>query len=244
MNFWHLVQQGISFFILPFSIREYKCYFFATRGANIADPIEIEHVRNWMGDFSKITNVAKYGARLGQIFSRTVPTLVLELENIKRLTDILVTKGQYKYNFTDGCGEIAADLAEKVYRDYCTTKKIPITLDYPSVFQIRFGAFKGVLSVNPHINNRIRLRGSMEKYVTNMNEAQHRTIEVCKTSSTKVSKAAFLNRQFIMVLEDRGASADYFVKKQEYYLNKLATIMDSPENVSSVLCLLIVLMPW
>lgn len=32
-------------------------------------------IRSWLGDFSKISSLAKYASRLGQAFSKTFPTI-------------------------------------------------------------------------------------------------------------------------------------------------------------------------
>ncbi len=43
--------------------------------------IEIEEVRNWLGDFSKEKNLAKFAARLGQTLSKTTPTIIVSNMN-------------------------------------------------------------------------------------------------------------------------------------------------------------------
>eukprot|EP00026_Physarum_polycephalum_P001463 Phypoly_transcript_01465.p1 GENE.Phypoly_transcript_01465~~Phypoly_transcript_01465.p1 ORF type:complete len:986 (+),score=181.68 Phypoly_transcript_01465:229-3186(+) len=124
-------------------LREKKCYFFAANVKSIDKPdasanISCADVRNWMGDFSSITNVAKYGARLGQAFSRVTPTITVEYEDVTILEDIK----RRGYCFTDGYGEISHQAALQISR--CLN--LPFV---PSGFQIRYGPMKGVVVQKP-----------------------------------------------------------------------------------------------
>ena len=94
-------------------------------------------IRKWMGDFRNIRNVAKYAARLGQSFSSSNGT---------------------KYIFSDGVGKISADFAMEV------AIKCKLKCSAPSVFQIRYGGYKGIVAVDPRSNWKLSLRKSMLKF--------------------------------------------------------------------------------
>jgi len=94
-------------------------------------------IRKWMGDFRNIRNVAKYAARLGQSFSSSNGT---------------------KYIFSDGIGKISADFAMEV------AMKCKLKCFAPSVFQIRYGGYKGIVAVDPRSNWKLSLRKSMLKF--------------------------------------------------------------------------------
>lgn len=207
-------------------LRTGRAYFFATEGPGL-EPIKCDDVRNWMGNFDSITLLSKYAARLGQCFSRAQPTIVVRPEQLVEIPDVEKTvtvsvKGvrhETTYCFTDGCGEISLDLAEKIAQAYGIDSSEP-----PSVFQIRLGALKGVLAVNNKINNCIRYRPSMKKFdIPNPTETQL-TVEVVKVSHCK--RHATLNRQFIHILKAIGASDEYFLDTQQKVLDRMAACLE------------------
>jgi RNA-dependent RNA polymerase len=113
-------------------LRENKCYFFASEGDDVDEQLSATAIRNWMGDFSGLTSLAKYSARLGQAFSKTTPTIAIPLEDVEDIPDITSPDG--RYTFTDGCGEISFDYAQAV------ANALEIA-EVPSAFQVRFSTF-------------------------------------------------------------------------------------------------------
>lgn len=88
----------------------------------------------WMGDFSLIRQPSKYAARMGQVFSSTVGTVILEDVQVGEKDDVWDSEG--KYCFSDGVGVMSSALAK------CVAKKL--RLDHvPSAFQVRYAGAKG-----------------------------------------------------------------------------------------------------
>lgn len=87
-----------------------------------------------MGDFSLIRQPSKYAARMGQVFSSTVGTVILEDVQVGEKEDIW--DSEVKYCFSDGVGVMSSALAKYV------AKKL--RLDHvPSAFQVRYAGAKG-----------------------------------------------------------------------------------------------------
>ncbi|CAB5391526.1 unnamed protein product [Rhizophagus irregularis] len=98
---YHTLNRGIKignrhYEFLAFSssqLRDHSCWFFAS-----TEDLTANHIRDWMGDFTSIKNVAKYAARMGQCFSSTREIQDLPVNNIEEISDI-VKNG---YTFSDG----------------------------------------------------------------------------------------------------------------------------------------------
>ncbi|KAI3914603.1 hypothetical protein MKW92_017863 [Papaver armeniacum] len=128
-----------KFEFLAFSasqLRDNSAWMFASKGSLTAASI-----RDWMGDFRKIRNVAKYAARLGQSF----------------IDDVEIESNGTVYTFSDGIGKISSEFAHKV-ASKCGLKCTP------SAFQIRYGGYKGVVAVDPRSVKKLYLRPSMRKF--------------------------------------------------------------------------------
>lgn len=163
-------------------LRDNAAWFFCSKGGKETP----DTIRNWMGDFSHIKSIAKYGARMGQCFSSTRDIARLRSTDVEMIDDI----EHNDHNFSDGCGRISVDLA----------RMIGIELEKettPSAFQIRLGGAKGVLVMDATLkDNRVQIRPSMKKF-----DVEHYVLEVIKTSSFIPS---FLNRQIIILLTSLG----------------------------------------
>ncbi|KAG0347564.1 hypothetical protein BG004_007468 [Podila humilis] len=159
-------------------LRENAAWFFCAQGGtDTADSI-----RDWMGDFSHIKSIAKFGARMGQCFSSTRATSVLSENDVKVISDI-ERNGSC---FTDGCGRVSPELAHIIGNE--------LEKEYtPAAFQIRLGGSKGVLAVCPELSGKsVEIRKSMKKF-----HVDHYVLEVIKTSSFTGS---YLNRQIIILI--------------------------------------------
>ncbi|RWR79569.1 putative RNA-dependent RNA polymerase 1 [Cinnamomum micranthum f. kanehirae] len=205
-----------KFEFLTFSssqIKENSTWMFASRsGLTAAD------IRKWMGDFSKIRNVAKYAARLGQSFGSSKETFSVMKNEIEGIPDIK-TRDQ-KYNFSDGIGKISADFAERV------ASKCGLS-STPSAFQIRYAGYKGVVACDPKSSYKLSLRDSMCKY-----KSENTTLDVLDWSKYR---PCFLNRQVITLLSTLGIEDRVFVMKQQQVVHQLGKILTDPVKAQEAL---------
>ncbi|PUZ77534.1 hypothetical protein GQ55_1G380000 [Panicum hallii var. hallii] len=210
-----VLSNGISigdkhFEFLAFSssqLRDNSAWMFASRPGLTASDI-----RKWMGDFRNIRNVAKYAARLGQSFSSSTETLKVHKYEVEEIPDI--TNGT-KYIFSDGVGKISANFALEVAMK-CKLKRFA-----PSVFQIRYGGYKGVVAVDPRSHRKLSLRKSMSKF-----QSENITLDVLAYSKYQ---PCFLNRQLITLLSTLGVSGSVFELKQEEAIRQLNRMVTEPQ---------------
>ncbi|KQK02024.1 hypothetical protein BRADI_3g59910v3 [Brachypodium distachyon] len=117
-------------------LRDNSAWMFASRpGLSASD------IRQWMGNFCNIRNVAKYAARLGQSLSSSTETLKVQKYEVEEIPDI--TNGT-EYVFSDGIGTISADFANEV--------------------SMKYGGYKGVVAIDPRSDWKLSLRRSMSKF--------------------------------------------------------------------------------
>ena len=135
-------------------LKSRSCYLLAGSKMEVSKKVE------GLGDFSKITTVAKKAKRIGLLFSVSHTILDVPPERCEDIADI----ENVNYNFTDGCGNISLDLADRLAR------KGPILFRNkryrPSVFQIRYRGYKGVVSLDARMKKGLWLqfRKSMRKF--------------------------------------------------------------------------------
>ncbi|ORY97352.1 RNA dependent RNA polymerase-domain-containing protein [Syncephalastrum racemosum] len=179
-------------------LRDHGCWFFApTRDLNPS------MIRQWMGTFDHVKNIAKNAIRMGQCFSSTTPVTMLQSNEVTIIDDI--TQGPYC--FTDGVGKISFSLA----RDISQQLKLDHT---PSAYQIRLGGAKGVLMVSSFLSKRqVQLRPSQIKF-----ESSHTMLEVVRPA---VFLSATLNRQSIILLSARGIRDSVFIDKTREIMRTL-----------------------
>ncbi|XP_022776584.1 RNA-dependent RNA polymerase 1-like [Durio zibethinus] len=197
-------------------LRENSAWMFASRNGLTA-----AYIRTWMGNFSKIRNVAKYAARLGQSFSSSTETLSVAQDEIDIIPDVEIIRGGIKYVFSDGIGKISAKFAEKV------AAKCRLNGHTPSAFQIRIGGFKGVVAVDPTSSRKLSLRRSMSKY-----ESENTKLDVLAWSKYQ---PCFLNRQLITLLSTLGVPDHAFEKKQREAVAQLNAILTDPLKAQEAL---------
>jgi RNA-dependent RNA polymerase len=108
-----------------------------------------ESIRSGLGDFSKIINYpALYGARMSQAFSSTDSSIFVPQSTIKQVPDLTDQTGDLK--FSDGCGTISRELAEKVWHgmmEHTGRRRSPGAEATPCAFQIRIGGELAARSV-------------------------------------------------------------------------------------------------
>ncbi|KAM5566908.1 putative RNA-dependent RNA polymerase 1 [Rosa sericea] len=196
-------------------LRENSAWMFASRRGLTA-----QEIRDWMGDFSHIKNVAKYAARLGQSFSSSRETFTVGSDEIEVIPDVEIERGGTRYCFSDGIGKISAEFAERVARK-CGKSSTP------SAFQIRYGGYKGVVAVDPTLSKKLSLRKSMCKF-----ESRNTKLDVLAWSKYQ---PCFLNRQLVTLLSTLGVKDHVFEKKQKQAMNQLEGILTDPLKAQEAL---------
>lgn len=159
--------------------------------------ISCDDIRRWLGSFTHIRNIAKFGARIGQCFSTTREVRGIRVPTIRYIDDI-EKDGEC---FSDGVGIISGLLAKLIVDEM----KLDVVGD-PSAFQFRMGGAKGVLVVWPRKyaeKMEVCLRKSQIKFSS---EASSLEIIKCAKSTT-----ATLNRQIIIILEHLGVPIKSFM---------------------------------
>jgi RNA-dependent RNA polymerase len=219
-----ILRKGIviadkKFEFLAFSnsqLRENSLWMFASRTSLTAADI-----REWMGDFREIRNVARYAARLGQSLSSSWETMHVGKYEIEMIPDVETKRNGIKYCFSDGIGKISAELAREV------ASKCGCNRNVPSAYQIRYGGFKGVVAVDPTSSIKLSLRKSMCKY-----HSQNTTLDVLAWSKYQ---PCFLNHQIITLLSHLGVKHKFFLKKQRETIDQLNAILTDPLSAQEAL---------
>ena len=135
-------------------LKSRTCFLFADTKTNIREMVES------LGDFSKMKTVAKKAKRIALLFSSAHVAKILDPARCQDIPDIETND----YIFTDGCGLISPHLARElagrlriIFRNARYT---------PSVFQIRYRGYKGVLMLDPGMKGEslAKFRKSMKKF--------------------------------------------------------------------------------
>lgn len=207
-----VLQQGIlvngeEFRFLGCSssgLKSKKCYLF--RG----DVERVEAVLSECGNFNKINMVSKRLKRIGLLFSVAINTGVVVPDNKLEVIDDIETKGG---NFTDGCGFVGMALAKKLAEGANARINSPED-KVPSVFQIRYKGFKGILIKSPKVDkDSILARKSMKKFESGT--VPFEEVWVCKHSHPNLY--GHLNKQYIVLLSGLGIKDEVFLRKQEEF---------------------------
>jgi regulator of nonsense transcripts 1 len=152
-----IVLNGVQYHFYGHSNSQLKsrtCFLFADSRANIHQKVEA------FGDFSNIKTVEKKAKRIGLLFSTAVAAIQLHPDRYEDIPDIQ-TKD---YIFTDGCGLISTFLANQLVKSLkIAFRNVRYT---PSVYQIRYRGYKGVLSLEPTMKGKtlVKFRDSMRKF--------------------------------------------------------------------------------
>lgn len=122
---------------------------------------EISRMVEAFGDFSKMKTVAKKAKRLGLLFSDARAAVEVSPDRCEDIADVETSD----YIFTDGCGLISPRLARELAR---RTRIMFRSVRYtPSVYQLRYRGYKGVVAVDPTMRDGktlLKLRRSMKKF--------------------------------------------------------------------------------
>ncbi|PIM98009.1 RNA-directed RNA polymerase QDE-1 [Handroanthus impetiginosus] len=186
--------------------------------------LNANNIRQWMGNFRSIRNVAKYAARLGQSFGSSTETLSVGRHEVELIPDVEDVRNQTRYVFSDGIGKISANLARRV------AIKCGCKHSVPSAFQIRYGGYKGVVAVDPSSSMKLSLRPSMSKY-----QSRKTKLDVLAWSKYQ---PCFLNRQIITLLSTLGVRDRIFEEKQRKAVAQLDDILVDPVKAQEALDLM------
>ncbi|KAF8877847.1 RNA dependent RNA polymerase-domain-containing protein [Gymnopilus junonius] len=166
-----------------------------------------------MGDFGRIMNVAKRAKRIGLLFSSAEVDFTLDPALVADIPDI--TAGDE--NFSDGCGLMSKRLAMQVAK----AKKIIFRGQRytPTVFQIRYLGYKGVLMLHPELDNSTtnrhlaEFRKSMKKFSTTLDHS------FSVVGYSKPYTFGRLNNDIIVLLSSLGVTPAALLAKQQEYFN-------------------------
>ncbi|KAK0202972.1 RNA-dependent RNA polymerase [Desarmillaria ectypa] len=174
-------------------------------------------IRGELGDFFKVVcRPALLGARWGQMFSNSMPSVEITPEMITHIPDR--TAG-FDVNalFTDGCSTISRDLMI-VVKD----KILRRTEFVPSVLQFRLGGAKGVLVLDPNLTGKtLTLRPSQTKF----DSENMRSLDITTTSANPIY--CYLNRPLIALLEHHKVPNKSFKDLQDRVIDEARQIKRS-----------------
>lgn len=218
-----ILRDGIvigakRFEFLAFSasqLRSNSVWMFASN-----DNLKAEEIRQWMGCFEKIRSISKCAARMGQLFSSSMQTLVVPSQDVEIIPDIEVNSDGIDYCFSDGIGKISLSFARQV-ADKCGVNHIP------SAFQIRYGGYKGVIAVDRNSFRKLSLRDSMLKF-----ESKNKMLNVTKWSD---SMPCYLNREIVTLLSTLGVKDESFEALQQEQLHLLGRMLTNKVAALDVL---------
>lgn len=184
---------------------------------------EIYELLALFGDFSKIKTAAKRAKRIGLLFSTFGQSISLEEHEYNVIED--VERG--KYIFTDGCGFMSDAFAQQIQDVRHLEAK-------PSVVQVRYQGFKGVLVLSRQLGDRdqvkVQFRKSMKKFAI-PDERMRRT---CTTFGVvKFSRpytVGYLNKQIIMLLADSGVNHNYLTGLQSDFYSMLRELCGTAQS--------------
>ncbi|KAH0583595.1 hypothetical protein H2248_009216 [Termitomyces sp. 'cryptogamus'] len=196
-------------------LRNHSLWFMSTFTHPDFGDVTPDKVRSSLGDFERVLkSPSMYGARLAQAFTSTVLTVLMSPEEWELVEDI----GSKPYQFTDGAGTISKSLGREIW-SILRSKGLYDGLE-PSAYQIRFKGFKGMLTVDTHLDEtggvRMRLRKSMKKFETSDEPAE---LEIVKAFDRP--HGCYLSRPLVLILENLGVEPNILVKLQERAISDL-----------------------
>ncbi|CAG8631229.1 5813_t:CDS:1 [Funneliformis caledonium] len=184
-------------------MKQHKCLLLQ------AEHQEIQQFLNKFGDWSSFTSVSKLSKRIGLLFSTGEKVFDLPSENYKVIDDV----ERNGLCFTDGCGLASKAIIIEV------VKKMNLKFRekrYPSVIQIRYQGFKGILLYEKDLRGMTcHFRKSMHKFTCNGPN------DFYVVDYSKPYTFGRLNTQIVMLLSSLGVPDDAFLHKQVQYFSRL-----------------------
>ncbi|KAK0764238.1 hypothetical protein N5P37_003635 [Trichoderma harzianum] len=216
--------QGVHYNFYGHSNSQLKsrtCYLCAVSKEQISQKVEA------LGDFTKMKTVAKKAKRIGLLFSVARAAMQVDSKKVEDIPDIEVGD----FIFTDGCGLISPGLASQLSRRInISFRNIRYT---PSVFQIRYRGYKGVVTLDPTMPKGgpwLKMRKSMKKF----SGGDDLSFSVVEYSKPYVF--GHLNDEVVILLDALGISRQTLLRKQEEHFKFLAEAYQDPRVAFRILC--------
>ncbi|KAK0457718.1 RdRP-domain-containing protein [Desarmillaria tabescens] len=202
-----VVVAGRKFDFLGYSMSGLKDYSFAfvTPFTFEGNRVTADIIRGQLGDFTKVASrPALLGARWGQMFSTSLPSVEISPEMITNIPD-RTAGSSINALFTDGCSTISHDLMTIVKEKVVRRARFA-----PSALQFRLGGAKGVLFMDPTLTGeKLTIRPSQTKF-----ESENiRSLDVTTTSAKPI--LCYLNRPMIALLEHHKVPLKSFKDLQD-----------------------------
>ncbi|OHE90612.1 hypothetical protein CORC01_14096 [Colletotrichum orchidophilum] len=198
-------------------LKSRTCFLFA------APKREITRIVDTMGNFAEMKTVQKKAKRIGLLFSTAHTTISVDPKRCEDISDVETAD----YIFTDGCGLIAPHLAQELARRINIVFR---TVRYtPSVFQIRYRGYKGVVTVDPTMKREVillKLRKSMKKFSGGC-DCSFSVIEYSKVGLPPY-EFGHLNDEVILLLHSLGITSEVLLRKQRQHFDFLASATTDP----------------
>ncbi|KAL0955882.1 hypothetical protein HGRIS_002080 [Hohenbuehelia grisea] len=227
------------------ALREHAVWFMRRFEHPIKGMVTPDTIRGSLGIFDHpgkrlLHQPSKYAARIAQAFTATDPSVKITRKEWRKVPDLCPNPSRDNPEpaaFTDGCGTIAKSLGDRIWEAQCQDRRDNGRNSIqPSVFQIRFLGFKGVVSVDEHMDRRkdgvkMLLRESMFKFEhEDVDEAE---IEIAL--AFEKPSLAYLNRPLIMLLEHRGIRKEAFLELQRQAVAEALMVHDSFQKFQELL---------
>ena len=169
-----------------------------------------------LGNFDDILTVGKKAKRIGLLFTETELGLKLPESRYLDIPDI----ERDGHVFTDGCGFMSMRFAKHIAK---SRSLVFHAVRYvPSVVQIRYRGYKGVLVVNSSIKKDVYFRKSMRKFTGSRDD----TFAV--KAYSKPYTFGKLNAELVTLLSVLGIQDEVFLQKQCQYFDMISEAADDP----------------
>lgn len=205
-----------------------------------------DRIRGALGDLSEIKIPAKYAARIGQAFTSTMCSIPISRDQWEEIDEIWEDRENPR-SHTDGVGRLSQALMDRIWDIVCN-----LYPDYgvygvkPSAVQFRFLGYKGVLAVDPQLSGeRICFRPEMRKFKPlicpycregNLDFCPHENDQNLHIADIFDSpKRAYLTRDLVSILEDRGVHLKAFMDLQQEAKMKTYQARDSVTQFMDIL---------
>ncbi|KAI0407924.1 RNA dependent RNA polymerase-domain-containing protein [Xylaria palmicola] len=179
------------------------------------------------GDFGKMKTVAKKAKRIGLLFSSARAAITVEPSRCEDIPDV----EDDNYVFTDGCGLVSPTFAQEISRRLRLAFR---DRRYsPSVFQIRYRGYKGVVTKDPTMTDPrifLKFRKSMKKF----SGGEDMSFSVVEYSKPYVY--GHLNDEVVILLHSLGISAETLLRKQAEHFQFLSEASKDPRVAFRFLC--------
>ena len=201
---------------------------------------EVAHRVEGLGDFSKMKSVAKKAKRIGLLFSAAEIACDVPPDHCEDIADIV----KDDYIFTDGCGLISQRFVKTlVQRRNILFRNQRYT---PSVFQLRYRGYKGVVMVDPSMKSKTKLqfRESIRKFKggddLSFSVVAYSKVRVLDNDLESGPKPCllilltqpygfgFLNDQIVLLLHCLSIPETVFLRKQREYFEFLSAASTDP----------------